>query len=114
MLYHQTKDAYYLNDFLEHKELVNIETYVNSVSMKLQAKSDESTVKIAEKPEDTKAFLYVGFEGVCRKDDWIFSGKCKRARNAKKDTKVSRIAAGVSYLYFWDIPQAIPFFRVFR
>jgi hypothetical protein len=39
--------------------------------------SDEFTVKVANKPEEIKALLEVGFEYICKKDDMMFLRKRK-------------------------------------
>jgi hypothetical protein len=77
MLYHQTKDPYYVKDFLGHKELRNTEIYINIERTIFEPTSDEFTVKIAEKSEDVKGLLEVGFEYVCQKDNLIFLRKRK-------------------------------------
>ena len=38
---------------------------------------DDFTVRVAEKPEDVKTLLEVGFEYVCQKDNLIFLRKPK-------------------------------------
>lgn len=38
---------------------------------------DEFTVKVAEKPEEVKSLLEIGFEYVCQKDSLIFLRKRK-------------------------------------
>jgi hypothetical protein len=77
MLYHKTKDPYYVKDFLGHKELRNTEIYINIECTIFEPTNDEFTVKIAEKPEEAKSLLEVGFEYVCRKDNLIFMRKRK-------------------------------------
>ncbi|MGB9693742.1 MAG: tyrosine-type recombinase/integrase [Fervidobacterium sp.] len=77
MLYHQTKDPYYVKQFLGHKELRNTEIYINIERTMFEPGSDEFTVKIAEKPEEVKALLEVGFEYVCQKEGLIFLRKRK-------------------------------------
>ena len=77
MLYHQTKDPYYVKDFLGHKELRNTEVYINTERAIFELGCDEFTVRIAEKPEDVKGLLEVGFEYVCQKDNLIFLRKRK-------------------------------------
>jgi integrase len=76
-LYHQTRDAYYVKDFLGHKELRNTEIYINIERTIFEQASDGFTVKVAEKPDDIKALLEVGFEFVCQKDNLIFLRKRK-------------------------------------
>jgi integrase len=77
MLQHQTHDPLYVRDFLGHKELRNTEIYINIERTLFEPFSDEFTVKIAEKPEDLKSLLEVGFEYVCQKDNLIFLRKRK-------------------------------------
>ncbi|MEM3459269.1 MAG: tyrosine-type recombinase/integrase [Candidatus Bathyarchaeia archaeon] len=77
MLYHQTKDPYYVKQFLGHKELRNTEIYINIERTMFEQGSDEFTVKVAETPEEVKALLEVGFEYVCQKDNLIFLRKRK-------------------------------------
>jgi integrase len=78
MLYHQTKDPYYVKNFLGHKELRSTEVYINIEHTLFEAgANDQFTVKIAEKPEEIKALLEVGFEYVCQKDTLIFLRKRK-------------------------------------
>ena len=78
MLYHQTKDPYYVKDFLGHKSLKNTEIYI-TVERTLfgESENDEFTVKVAENPEEIKALLEVGFQYVCQKDSLIFLRKRK-------------------------------------
>jgi integrase len=76
MLYHQTKDPYYVQHFLGHKSLTSTEIYINIEHTLFEAgANDEFTVKVAEKPEEIKALLEVGFEYVCQKDSLIFLRK---------------------------------------
>jgi integrase len=77
MLYHKTKDPYYVKDFLGHKCLSNTEIYINIERTLFEDQSDEFTVKVAEKPEDIKSLLETGFEYVCQKDDLVYMRKRK-------------------------------------
>jgi integrase len=78
MLYHQTKDPYYVKSFLGHKELSSTEVYINIEHTLFETgANDQFTVKIAEKPEEIKSLLEVGFEYVCQKDTLIFLRKRK-------------------------------------
>ena len=78
MLYHKTKDPYYVKDFLGHKCLSNTEIYINIERTLFEEQSDdEFTVKVAEKPEDIKALLEAGFEYVCQKDNLVYMRKRK-------------------------------------
>ena len=78
MLYHQTKDPYYVQHFLGHKKLTSTEIYINIEHTLFEAgANDEFTVKVTEKPEEIKALLEVGFEYVLQKDNLIFLRKRK-------------------------------------
>lgn len=77
MLYHRTKDLYYVKQFLRHKSLRNTEIYINIERTLFEPNDDEFTVKAAEKPEEVKALLEAGFECVCQKDTLIFLRKRK-------------------------------------
>jgi integrase len=75
-LYHQTKDPYYVQHFLGHKKLTSTEIYINIEHTLFEAgANDEFTVKVAEKPEEIKALLELGFEYVLQKDNLIFLRK---------------------------------------
>jgi integrase len=78
MLYHQTKDPYYVQHFLGHKKLETTEIYINIEHTLFEAgANDEFIVKVAEKPEEIKQLLEVGFEYVLQKDSLIFLRKRK-------------------------------------
>jgi len=77
MLYHKTKDPYYVKNFLGHKSLRSTEIYINIEQTIFEPSSDEFTVKVVSKPEEVKALLEVGFEYVCQKDGSIFLRKRK-------------------------------------
>ncbi len=77
MEYHKTKDPYYVKQFLGHKSIQNTELYINIEHTLFESGNDNFTVKVAEKPEDVKAWLEVGFEYVCQKDNLIFLRKAK-------------------------------------
>lgn len=78
MLYHRTKDALYVRDFLGHKSMKNTEIYIN-IERKMFADygDDEFTVKVASKQEEVTKYLEVGFEWVGTKDNLIFLRKRK-------------------------------------
>jgi integrase len=76
-LYHETKDPYYVKDFLGHKELRNTEIYINIERTIFEASGDGFTVKVLQNPEEIKSLLEVGFEYVCQKDNLIFLRKRK-------------------------------------
>ena len=73
-LHHQTKDPYYVKQFLDHK---SIEIYITIRRTIVEPSSDEYTVKVAEEPEDIKSLLEAGFEYVCEKDGLVFLRKRK-------------------------------------
>lgn len=76
MLYHQTKDPYYVQHFLGHKSIRSTEIYINIEHTLFEAgANDEFTVRVAEKPEEIKALLEVGFEYMCQKDGLMFLRK---------------------------------------
>jgi len=77
MLYHKTKDPYYVKDFLGHKSLKSTEIYINIERTVFEPSSDEFTVRVTDNAEDVKALLEVGFEYVCQKDNLIFLRKRK-------------------------------------
>jgi integrase len=78
MLYHQTKDPYYVQHFLGHKSIKSTEVYINIEHTLFEVgANDEFTVQVAEEPEEIKALLEVGFEYVCSKDSLIFLRKRK-------------------------------------
>jgi len=77
MLYHQTRDPYYVKQFLGHKELRNTEIYITVERTMFEPGSDEFTVKVTDKAEEVKALLEVGFDYVCEKDGLIFLRKRK-------------------------------------
>jgi integrase len=47
-LYHETKDLYYVKDFLGHKELRNTEIYINIERTLFEESSDGLAVKVGE------------------------------------------------------------------
>lgn len=78
MLHHQTKDPYYVKDFLGHKSLKNTEIYITVERTLLgETGNDEFTVRVSEDPEEIKALLEAGVQYVCQKDNLIFLRKRK-------------------------------------
>jgi len=77
MLYHQTKDPWYVKEFLGHRSIKSTEIYITVERRIFEPSSDEFTVKVASKPEEIKALLEVGFEYVCEKDGLVFLRKRK-------------------------------------
>lgn len=75
MLYHKTKDPYYVKNFLGHKSLQNTEIYINIEHTLFEPGNDEFSVNATDKPEEVKSLLEVGFEYVCQKDGLVFLRK---------------------------------------
>jgi len=76
-LYHQTKDPYYVKEFLGHKSIKSTEIYITIERTIFEPSSDEYTVKIAKDPKDIKDLLEAGFEYVCNKEELVFLRKRK-------------------------------------
>jgi integrase len=77
-LYHQTKDPYYVKDFLGHRSIKNTEIYITiERTIFSDSGDDEFTVKVASKPEEIKNLLEVGFQYMCEKDGTLFFRKRK-------------------------------------
>jgi len=77
MLYHQTKDPYYVRNFLGHKSMRSTEIYITIERTTFEPSSDEFSVKVVSKPEEIKTLLETGFEYVCKKDELVFLRKRK-------------------------------------
>jgi len=76
-LYHQTKDPYYVKEFLGHKSIKSTEIYITIERTIFEPSNDEYTVKIAKDPKDIKDLLEAGFEYVCNKEELVFLRKRK-------------------------------------
>jgi len=77
-LYPQTKDIYYVKEFLGHRSIKNTEIYVTiERTIFSESNADEFTVKVASKPDEIKNLREVGFEYICEKDDLLFFRKRK-------------------------------------
>jgi len=77
-LYHQTKDVYYVKEFLGHRSIKNTEIYITiERTIFSETSDDEFKVKVAEKPEEIKNLLEVGFEYICEKEGLLFFRKRK-------------------------------------
>lgn len=77
MLQHQTRDPWYVKQFLGHKSIRNTEIYINIANSIFEASNEEFTVRVVEKPEEVKDLLEVGFEYVCQKESLMFLRKRK-------------------------------------
>jgi integrase len=76
-LYHQTRDPWYVKDFLGHKSIRSTEIYITIERTIFEPSSDEFTVRVTNKPEEVKALLETGFDYVCEKDELVFLRKRK-------------------------------------
>jgi integrase len=78
MLYHQTKDAHYVQHFLGHKSIKNTEIYINIEHALFQSgPNDKFTVKVSEDPKEIAELLADGFEAHCNQGNLIFLRKLK-------------------------------------
>jgi integrase len=76
-LYHETKDPWYVKQFLGHKCLKSTEVYINIEHSTFETTNDNFTVKVAENASEIKELLENGFEYVCQKDNLTFLRKRK-------------------------------------
>lgn len=78
MLYHETKELVYVQEFLGHKSILNTRLYVQiDRALFINAKADEFHVRIAKTPEQITEFLESGFEYILQKDNSIWFRKRK-------------------------------------
>jgi integrase len=77
MEYYRTQDVFHVKNFLGHKSIKNTEIYINIESAMFEPSRDEFTVRVAEKAEEVKALLEVGFEHIYQKNNLIFLRKRK-------------------------------------
>lgn len=78
MLYHQTKDPYYVKEFLGHKNLHSTETYIhieNTLFRNLEP--EEYHVKVAKTKMEITELLEQGFEYIMQKDGLVYFRKRK-------------------------------------
>jgi len=77
MLYHETKDPFYVKEFLGHKKLDTTLLYIQIEKALFKEINDDFIVKVAKNPKEIKALLEVGFGYVCQKDDLLYFRKRK-------------------------------------
>lgn len=65
MLYHQTKDILHVMNFLGHKNIKNILTYVQLEEALFQQESEGFVCKVASTVDEAKVLVESGFEFVC-------------------------------------------------
>jgi integrase len=76
MLYHETKDIYYVQRFLGHKSIKSTEIYINIVIALFQTgPNDKFIVKVSADPKEIADYLAQGFEPQCNQGDLIFLRK---------------------------------------
>jgi integrase len=77
-LLHQTKDAYYVKEFPGHRSIKNTEIYITiERTIFNEYGNDEFNIRVADKPEEIRKLLEVGFEYTCEKDGLLFFRKRK-------------------------------------
>jgi integrase len=64
MLAHQTKDPFYVQNFLRHKNILSTQKYIHLEKLLFDQQSDEFNAKVAKNVEDACKLVEVGFEYV--------------------------------------------------
>jgi len=78
MLYHETKDAHYVQHFLGHKSIKSTETYINIENDLFQSgPNDKFTVRVSDNPKEIAELIADGFEAHCNQGNLIFLRKRK-------------------------------------
>jgi hypothetical protein len=77
MLYHETKDAHYVQHFLGHKSIKPTEKYINIEHTIFQTAAPDQkwTVKVTADPNEIAQLMADGFEAHCNQGDLIFLSK---------------------------------------
>jgi len=79
MEYHKTKDILYVKQLLGHKNIQNTLMYITIEKALFQhGLEEEFHVRVAQKPEEIKAFLEAGFDYVLQKYGLAFFRKRKQ------------------------------------
>jgi len=68
MLYHQTRDIYYVMRFLGHRNINNTMIYITLEEAYFQKVNEEFVCKVADTVKDAKPLIEAGFEYVCEID----------------------------------------------
>jgi hypothetical protein len=68
MLYHQTKDVLYVQQFLGHRSLKNTLRYIQLEEAIFKDMVDEYICKAADTVEEAKDLIELGFSYVCEVD----------------------------------------------
>lgn len=69
ILYHQTKDVYYVMQFLGHRNINNTLKYIQSGNALFKNENEAFICKVASTVEEAKELIEVGFEYVCEFGD---------------------------------------------
>jgi len=78
MLYHQTKDIYYVKEMLGHKNLQSTQVYIHiERALFRNIEPEEYHVKVAKKKEEIVGLLEQGFEFITQKDGLAYFRKRK-------------------------------------
>jgi len=79
MLYHETKDAYYVQHFLGHKSIKNTEIYINIEHALFQTGGPDQKfiVRVSDNPKEIAELIADGFEAHCNQGNLIFMRKRK-------------------------------------
>ena len=78
MLYHQTKDIYYVKEYLSHKDLKSTQVYIHIERTLFRTmEPSEYHVKVATAKEEIVSLLEEGFEFVMEKDGLAYFRKRK-------------------------------------
>ena len=65
MLQHQTKDVYYVMQFLGHRNINNTIKYISLEKALYKTENEEFVCKVASTIDEAKELIEVGFEYVC-------------------------------------------------
>lgn len=65
MLYHQTRDIYYVMRFLGHKNILNTMIYIDLEEAHFQKGNEEFICKVAKTVKDAEPLIETGFDCVC-------------------------------------------------
>jgi hypothetical protein len=79
MLYHQTKDIYYVKNFLGHKSVKNTEIYITVEHAIYQSGGPDQkfTVRVTKDPQEIAELIADGFEEATKQGDLIYLRKRK-------------------------------------
>jgi len=64
-LYHQTKDPFFVKDFLGHKSILSTQIYIHLERIYYEEQKDQFHCKMAKTPEEAATLVEAGFDHVC-------------------------------------------------